>query len=40
MSDRYRIHFTPKFSTVKEYNDDGGDGGGGGSSSKGKEYKY
>jgi hypothetical protein len=41
MSDRYRIHFTPKFSTVKEYNEDGGDGGGGGGgSSKGKEYKY
>ena len=41
MSDRYRIHFTPKFSTVKEYNEDGGGGGGGGgSSSKGKEYKY
>ena len=29
MSDRYRIHFTPKFSTVKQYDEEeNGDGGG------------
>jgi hypothetical protein len=29
MSDWYRIHFTPKFSTVKQYDEEeNGDGGG------------
>ena len=40
MSDRYRIHFTPKFSTVKDYDEEeDGDGGVGGGKGK-KEYKF
>ena len=38
MSDRFRIHFTPKFSTVKEYDEEESDGGGGGKGKK--EYKF